>query len=212
MPVPQPDVAPRPVAALPAVANSLVLRGEYWEISYEGRTAIVEDCRGLRYIALLIQDASAGGGPTHAKELVARASGAPVVTTELERKDLLLDDTARRQLMARLAELAAERDRACAIDDFDGAAALDAECERITEELSRAAAGNHRRGTFTDAGEKARKAVAKAISDAITRVGSHPELSQLAQHLSSAVRKGQWLSYNGAAGWRIELRAPLPRK
>lgn len=212
-----PQASPEPVprvhkVMLPAPGNALVLRGDYWEITYEGRTALVEDCRGLRYISLLIQDAAGGGGPVHAKELVARASGATPATTELERKDLLLDATARRQLMDRLAEIAAERERACAREDLETAAALDAEYEHIAEELSRAASHGGRRATFSDAGEKARKAVAKAISEAITRIGSHPDLSLLAQHLSSAIRKGQWLSYNGTPAWRVDLRAPLPRK
>ena len=210
-PVPITGPAPAPVATAAADTNALLLRGDFWEITYEGRTAIVEDCRGLRYIALLIQDAAGASGPVHAKELVARASGATPVATELERKELLLDDMARRQLMGRLEDIAAQRDRACAMDDFEEAAALDAECERVAEELSRAAADGKRRGTFTDGGEKARKAVAKAISEAVTRVASHPDLSPLAQHLSSAIRKGQWLSYTGMPGWRVDLAA-LPRK
>lgn len=204
---------PAPAAALPA-GNVLRLRGDYWEIGYGGSTAIVEDCRGLRYIALLVQDFAAGRGPVHAKELVARADGAAPMPTELELRDFVLDATARQQLVARLEQIAAERDRACAVEDFERAAALDAEHERIADELTHAAAnGGRRRGAaFTDAGEKARKAVGKAISEAIARIASHPELSSLAQHLSSTIRKGQWLSYSGDAGWRVDLKAPLPRK
>jgi hypothetical protein len=190
----------------------LGLRGTFWEITYEGRGAIVEDSRGLRYIALLIQHAGPDRGPIHAKELAARANGQSAAV-ELETKESVLDDRARRQLLARLTEVAAERDRACAVEAFDKAQELDAEYERIAAELSRAAAPRGRRAaTFSDAGEKARKAVGKAISEAIARIASHPELSSLAQHLTSTIRKGQWLSYSGNANWRIDLTGPLPRR
>lgn len=201
---------PAPVPALPAASNALILRGDYWEITYDGRSAIVEDCRGLRYIAILIEGAAAGGGPVHAKELVARASGESGAATELERREALLDSKARQQLLSRLEELAAERDGACACGDLEAAAALDGEHERITDELSRAASrGGRRRATFDDAGEKARKAVGKAISEAIARIASHPDLAGLAHQLSSTIRKGQWLSYSGP-DWRVH--APLPRR
>jgi hypothetical protein len=207
--------APTPVLAPAATfPNALALRGGFWEITYEGRAAIVEHCRGLQYIAVLLQGTGADRGPIHAKELVARATG-QAGPTELEAKGEVLDERARRQLLDRLEEIASERDRACAIEAFDRAEALDAEYERIAGELSRANAprkGSARRSTFTDAGEKARKAVGKAISEAIARIASHPDLSALAEHLSSSIRKGQWLSYTGNANWRIELRPPLPRK
>jgi hypothetical protein len=216
-PEPLPVIAAAPVAAAaPAVAeaNGLTLRGQFWEITYEGRTAIVEDCRGLRYIALLMQSAGPDSGPVHAKELVAVTTG-QAVATELERKDEVLDDVARRQLFGRLEEVASERDRACAAEDFERAEALDAEYEHIAAELRRTqapGAGARRRATFSDGGEKARKAVGKAISEAIARLASHPELSPLAQHLTSSIRKGQWLSYNGNGNWRIDLRPPLPAR
>lgn len=160
-----------------------------------------------------MRDAGPGSGPIHAKELVALTTGQSGAT-ELERKDEVLDDVARRQLLARLLEVAAERDRAVAAENFKRAEALDAEYERIAEELSRAKApGKAKRGgmTFSDAGEKARKAVGKAISEAIARLASQRDLVPLAEHLSSAIRKGQWLSYGGNGNWRIDLRPSLPR-
>jgi hypothetical protein len=205
-----------PVIALPEPAppsrNALALRGQFWEIRYEGRSAIVEDCRGLRYIAVLMRDAGPDSGPIHAKELVALTTG-QAGATELERKEEVLDTVARRQLLGRLQEVASDRDRACAAEDFDRAEKLDAEYERIATELSRAqTAGKGRRGgTFSDGGEKARKAVGKAISEAIARIASHPDLSALAEHLSSTIRKGQWLSYGGNGHWSIDLRPSLPR-
>ena len=68
----------------------------------------------------------------HARELVALASGeaGPI---ELDAAEPLLDAAAKKQLAARLEQLADERDRAVAADALDRAAALDDEFERILE-------------------------------------------------------------------------------
>lgn len=212
-PVPaQPPPALPPVAS-PTAANVLRLRGEYWEISYGGQSALVEDCRGLRYLAILIRDTRPPAGPMHARELVAIATGQEPGPIELEARDEVLDATARRQLMDRLEQIAAERDRAVAVDALDKAAALDAEHERIADELARAGRPREGRGgrrTFSHEGEKARKAVGKAITEAIARVAAATELKPLAAHLLSSVRKGQWLSYNATEDWQILLPSPLP--
>ena len=99
------------------------------------------------------------------------------------------------------------------MDDLTRAAALDDEHERIVATLSRAAAtrGRRRKAAFDDGGEKARKAVAKAISEAVARIQSCPGGAALADHLASTIRKGQWLSYAGNIDWYIEFQ-PLPRK
>jgi hypothetical protein len=200
-------------APAPLPTHLLLLRGEYWEVTDGPHTAMVEDCRGLRYIALLLDRSASHNGPIHAKELVALATGREPEPIELELNDPLLDAVAQQQLMNRLREIASDRDRACAAEDFDRAAALDDEHERIADQLSRSRSPKGRRGSaFDHAGERARKAVAKAISDAIARLEAHASLIPLAKHLASSVRKGQWLSYDGHADWQIEMPRPLPRK
>jgi hypothetical protein len=207
-----------PVAALAMpvleISNALIMRGDHWEVQYGGRTLVLDDCRGLRYIALLIRDAGPGKGPLHAKELVVLASGHEPGATELERTDDLLDAVAQRQLIERLEEIGSERERACAAEDFTRAAELEAEQDRIAEELTQAAAptAGRRRGAFSHAGEKARKAVGKAISEGIARIAAHPDRSALAEHLASTIHKGQWLSYSGTAAWHVDFHSPLPRK
>jgi hypothetical protein len=187
-----------------------VLRGGFWEIRYGGGSAIVADSRGLRYIALLIAQAAREPRPMHARELVALADGQAPAAIELDAKVEVLDATARQQLVRRLEELATERDRACATEQLDKAAALDDEFERIVAEL-RHAEGGGRRGTFTGAGERARKAVGKAIAETIARIATYKEVAALADHLEAAVRKGQWLSYAGDADWHVDFTPPLPR-
>jgi hypothetical protein len=194
---------------------SIELRGNLWHIRFEGRSGVIQDCRGLRYIALLLRDAASGQNPIHAKELSALASGHPPGSIELDMDDTVLDSAAKQALVTRLEVIVSERERACALEDFARATELDDEYERIADELNAAGTGKHKRrrsGTFVHAGEKARKAVAKAIAEAIQRVASHPDLSPLAEHLTSAIRKGQWLSYGGTFGWHVDFRTPLPRK
>lgn len=198
-----------PVAVLPAPArevNSLILRGDYWELCYDGRSALIEDCRGLRYIAILVQHAAAAKGPLHAAELVSLATGKRAGTVELAVKEPVIDAVAEQRIIKRLEEIAFERNTADARNDYEAVARLDEEVERITDELAQTRTGRRRRGTFNDAGERARKAVAKAINDAIAKIAAHPNMKVLAQHLSAAIRKGQWLSYGGGVEWQVELR------
>ena len=198
--------------ALPPPSNALLMRGGFWELRYDGRSGMVEDCRGLRYIALLVQQAAVDARPVHARELVALATGRSDAPIELDGRADLLDDTARKQLLARLADLATERDRQAAAERFDRAAELDDEYERIAMELKRASGQKKGGGAFTDSGEKARKAVAKAITEALTRIASQKDLSSLAAHLRTAIRKGLWLSYTGDGGWLVDYRPLLPGK
>jgi hypothetical protein len=210
------SVATPPVASAPVAGRNIMRRrGEFWDISYQQKHGVIADCRGLQYIALLVRDTSGGRDPIHAKELTALVTGRSAGAIELEADDTVLDAKAKSQLMKRLEELASERDRATAVEDFTRAARLDDEYEQIADELGRAGArrGATRRTTaFVHAGEKARKAVAKAIAEAIAKIAAHPELSPLAEHLTTTVRKGQWLSYNGSSDWQIDFVAPLPRK
>jgi hypothetical protein len=210
-----PAATPQVAAAAKANRGSMTLRGEYWEISYQQHTGVIHDSRGLRYIALLVRDTAGGRDPIHAKELTAIATGEPPAAIELEMDDAVLDTKARKELMARLAEIAYERDRAAAVEDFTRATRLDDEYEQIADELGRAGAtrgASRRKTAFVNAGEKARKAAAKAIVEAIGKIAAHPNLAPLAEHFTSTVRKGQWLSYSGATDWHIDFSAPLPRK
>ena len=184
--------------------NSLQMRGDYWEICYENRSAIIDDSRGLRYIALLIQHTGENKGPLHATELVALANGAGNVLVELSSKDPVIDATAENQITKRLEQIAFERNDACARGDYDRVAVLDAEVDEITAEFERLKGRGRKKATFNNDGEKARKAVSKAIADTLAKLGGLPEMEPLAKHLTEAIRKGQWLSYNGNIEWEID--------
>jgi len=99
-------------------------------------------------------------------------------------------------------------------DDFEEVARLDEEVDRITEELERLRSPGRggRRTSFSNNAEKARNAVGKAISETIAKLFGLAGSESLARHLSSALRKGQWLSYNGALAWDVEFQRGNPRR
>jgi hypothetical protein len=185
--------------------NSLQMSGDYWQICYENRSAIIDDSRGLRYIALLIQHTGENKGPLHASELVALARGAGNVLVELPSKDPVFDATAEHEITKRFEQIAFERNAACARGDYDRVAVLDAEVDEITAEFERLKGRGRKKAVFNTDGEKARKAVSKAIADTLAKLGSLPEMEPLAKHLTEGIRRGQWLSYNGNIEWKIDF-------
>lgn len=189
--------------------NALILQGDYWEATYEGKTAMLDDTRGLRYIAVLIQQASRG--PIHAGELVALATGNSSTVVELETREPIMDSKAESRLIKRLEEIGFERNSASAQNDYGTVAALDEEVERIAGELQNVRTprkGRDGRASFNTSTEKARKAVSKAISETISKMDGHPDLEPLACHLRTAIQKGQWLSYNCNVQWDIKFHIP----
>ena len=217
------DSLPSPfVAALPTnptiPPNSLKLRGDYWEICYENRSTIIDDSRGLRYVALLIQHTREDKGSLYASELVALAKGVSNPLVELSAKEPLVDNLAENQITKRLEQIAFERNDAVADGDYDQIAALDAEVEQITAEFERLKGHGRKKAMFNHDGERARKAVSKAIADTTKKLAALPEMESFARHLTETIRKGQWLSYNANIEWQIEFSAPqtqnsrLPRQ
>jgi hypothetical protein len=199
--------------------NLLQMRGDYWEICYENQSAIIDESRGLRYIALLIQHTAQSKGPLHATELVALAKGAGNVLVELPSKEIVIDAAAEKQITKRLEQIAFERNDASACNDYDRIAALDAEVEQIAAEFERLKGRGRKKASFNNDAEKARKAVSKAIADTVAKLLALPHMESLANHLTDTIRKGQWLSYNGNIDWQIDFSAapfknfrPLRRK
>jgi len=194
---------------VPVEPNRFILHGDYWQIVYQGSSALVDNSRGIRYIALLLQHSLVVEGPLHATELVALATNKAPALMELAIKDAVVDVRAEQNMIKRLEEIAFQRNTAAAHDDYAVVASLDEEADRITDVLASARtpqAGKGGRATFTDGAEKARKAVSKAIAEAISKLALIPNMNALADHLLKAIRKGQWLSYTGDLAWEIDFR------
>ncbi|MBM2617058.1 AAA family ATPase [Actinoplanes sp. LDG1-06] len=147
---------------------------EMWRVSYHGRNACLRDSKGLRDLAILL---ARPGADVAAVELM--AGGGPVVVDRLAAEPVL-DATALRAYRKRLLDL--DRDPA--------------ERQRLLAEVRRATRPDGTvRPLGADNAERARKAVAARIRDAIRRIDV--VLPEFGRHLDRSVRTGHMCRYDG---------------
>jgi hypothetical protein len=167
-------------------ANVFRRDGDGWRISYSGREIRLRDVKGLADIAVLLQ---AGGEAVPAASLAARMSP-PGAGFDA---DPILDQQALRQYRTRLAELDADIDDAHVRHDPVRVGALTEERAFLLRELSAAVGLGRRDRRLGDDRERARKAVAGRIKDALNRIRAvHPSLGE---HLSQAISTGNLCAY-----------------
>ena len=110
--------------------------------------------------------------------------------------DPVLDDRARAEYRARLADLDDELAEADARHDIERSARLAAERDALIDELARATGLGGRRRRLGDAAERARTTVTARIRDAIGRIErAHPELGR---HLRASIVTGTRCAYRPA--------------
>ncbi len=183
------------------LANGVFRReGALWTLTYGGVTVRMRDAKGLADLAALL---AVPGREIPAADLVAAASGG------LGRADLglgadeVLDETARRQIRRRLADLDEEIGEADAWADPERASRARAERDALVGEVAAATGLAGRARRLGDQGERARKAVTARIRDVIGRIGRvHPSL---AAHLRASVTTGTRCCYSPAApvSWQL---------
>jgi hypothetical protein len=177
----------------PETTPLLRRRTHDWEVIFAGQTARVRDCKGLHDIATLLRHP---GTDVHVLDLVGLAvrerSNAPII-----------DRSAAEHYRRRIAELADRRHEATLLADHDLLAAIDEEHDAIEAELRSGTALGGRQRRFANApSERARKAVAGRIGDAIRRLGA--VLPEAAAHLDQNVVTGVRCRYRGTERWRVE--------
>jgi hypothetical protein len=189
--------AARAEPATPDAVEGNVFRreGEFWTISFGGAVARLKDSKGLRDIAVLI---GSPGREFAALDLVARDAG-----DEVPREGdagAVLDDRARTAYKARIAELQAEIDDAA--DPMRTTSARE-ELDALAAQLASAYGLGGRARRAGDPAERARKAVAERIRDAIAKIGrEHPALGR---HLKASIRTGAFCGYapERPTAWQI---------
>ncbi len=171
--------------------NMLRREGDYWSVSFEGRTVQVRDLKGIRYLAQLLADP---GREFHVLDLVAAESGRSAGShTGTGDAGEMLDARAKGAYRRRLAEIEDDIAQARALEDTEREKQADAERDFLVRELSRAVGlhGRDRRAASTS--ERARVSVTRAVRQAIVRVGEHhPELGE---HLDRTIRTGTYCAY-----------------
>jgi tetratricopeptide (TPR) repeat protein len=185
--------APSPAAA-PA-ADVFRREGDYWAITFEGRTLRLRDLKGMRYLARLFEQPRR---EHHVLELVAIESGHTAVSAgELEDSlgdaGEVLDAQAKQAYRRRLAEIEADISEATVRGDVERVRRARAEHEFLQRELSRAVGLGNRDRRSGSASERARVSVTRALRQAITRIREHDR--ELAEHLDRALRTGTYCAY-----------------
>jgi hypothetical protein len=174
--------------------------GTLWTLAYGGVTVRMRDAKGLADLAALL---AAPGREIPAADLVAAGSGG------LGRADLrlgadeVLDETARRQIRRRLADLDEEIAEADAWADPERASRARAERDALVSEVTAATGLAGRARRLGDQDERARKAVTGRIRDVIGRIERvHPSL---AAHLRASVTTGTRCCYSPPtpASWQL---------
>jgi hypothetical protein len=172
-------------------ANLFRRDGQFWTLSFRGRTVRMRDAKGLHDLARLI---AGSGNEIHVLDLVGSRAD-PVRHALATSGDLgeMLDARARAEYRRRLDEL--EDELADAERCADLARADNARLERdfIVAELAAALGVDGRPRRVGDPAERARKAVTGRVRLTIGRIGeAHPDL---ARHLTNAVRTGTYCMY-----------------
>ncbi|MDD5641282.1 MAG: hypothetical protein PHX53_06500 [Syntrophales bacterium] len=192
-----------------AIAGNVFQKtGQFWTISFEGRTFRLKDSKGLQYLHFLLAHP---GEEFHAQRLLAEVEGnAPGhgdTSTTMERQFLddglsisslgdagpILDNQAGKAYKRRLEELQEELEEAREFNDYERAERVEEEIEALTKELSAAYGLGGQARKLVDPAEKARKTISKAIGSAFGQIKEHDE--NLWRHLQNALSLGLFSAY-----------------
>ncbi|MCZ2150860.1 MAG: hypothetical protein LC126_24200 [Bryobacterales bacterium] len=171
-------------------------QGQGWRLVFEGREIIVQDAKGMDYIAELLRHA---GSPVLAAELFVGVSGAQGLPVGSAGE--ILDSTAMTSYRARAADLQLRVAEAEKNNDPIRKEHLQTEMEKLTDEILAARGLGGRLRKSQDDREKFRKSVFIAIGRSIKLIRKH--LPSLADHLSRHIETGNFLLYSGNLPWEF---------
>ena len=193
------------LAGLPAGAATLRRAGDIWTITYQARTIHLNDGRGVRLLALLLERP---GSEVHSLDLVAAVDGAPLPGSGIERSGgqetagsfgvqggagPALDAKAKAEYRDRIAALEEQLAGAEARRDEATAQRVLAELAFVRHELSTAVGiGGRDRETGSHA-ERARINVTRAVRGTIKRIAGYD--APLGAELQQGVRTGTFCVY-----------------
>ncbi len=202
-----PPPAQAGASSLAGPAGTAALRriGDVWSITSHGRSIHLNDGRGVRLLALLLERP---GSEMHSLDLVAAVDGVPT-DSRIERSGgqetagrfgvqggagPALDAKAKDEYRERVATLEAALATAEARRDEEGATAVRDELEFVRRQLSSAVGiGGRDRETGSHA-ERARINVTRAIRSTLKRIAGYDE--RLGAELESGVRTGTFCVYH----------------
>lgn len=183
-----PDTLPAPDLVVSAASDRSASaqfrwQSERWRVVFDGASITLADTKGLRDLASLL---ACPGEERHCLELAGRPA-------ETGADEAVLDDRARREYRARLAELQREIDAAERDSDLARGTQAREEMEALVEALSGALGLGGRSRALGSGAERARSAVTWRIRSAVKKIAAaHPALGR---HLENSIRTGTYCSY-----------------
>lgn len=181
-------------ASEPLASDAALTReDEIWTFTYGGRRTHVSDCKGVRYLAFLLESP---GVEIHALDLVAAEEGHPAEQAArrcTESNGPLLDAQAKAAYRARLQDLREELEEAERFHDPERATIARDEIDFIEGQLTGAIGLGGRDRTFASSAERARVNVTRAIRSVIKRLAKYD--AGLGQELETTVRTGTFFAH-----------------
>jgi hypothetical protein len=171
-------------------------KGQSWELTFEGRTTLVRESKGILYIAELMRSP---GREVFVAELFAAARG--VTHVPLGASGETLDDKARRDYRQRAEDLNFQLAEAEKNNDSGRCESIRLEIEELADQMlaGQGLAGRPRRSQ--DDRDRIRKSVSMAIDRAIGTIRKHAPA--LGEHLDNCIHRGYFLSYSGSIPWKF---------
>lgn len=184
--------------------------GDTRTISYDGRTILMGDLKGFRYVQRLLADP---GREFHVLDLVAVENGSlPAGITVGEGVNVsaewvgaglpLIDAKARDAYRRRLADVDDDLEEATQMNDIGRIELAQRDRQYLITELSRAVGLGHRHRSVGGSGERARTSVTRSLRYALARLADHHPA--LATHLQHSIHTGTYCRYEPDSRSSIE--------
>jgi tetratricopeptide (TPR) repeat protein len=173
--------------------------GDTRTVSFGGRTVMMRDLKGLRYLARLLAEP---GREFHVLDLVAVEQGTLPIGNPVDDRALageagaglpLIDQQAREAYRRRLAEVDEDIEEATRMNDVGRLELAQRDRDYLIAELTRSVGFGGRHRTVGSTAERARTSVTRSLRYAITRLSDHHPA--LAAHLEHAVHTGTYCCY-----------------
>ena len=166
--------------------------GDYWHLTFDGRTSHIRDGVGPRYIALLLANA---GKELFSPDMISLANGNPIVKVS-QSHDVLADEPTLRECEKHLRELEEEVEEAKEFRDWGRQEKLQGKVDSLKEHILKLRGLGGRDRTFSSTFDSARTSVTNAINRTLRSDAIQTNLPAAYRHLDKAISRGMFMSYD----------------